>query len=79
VLEALGRNGAVVPQERTELGHLDGWGKGRFGGSANLFYMRSDANATRRAFRIVARGSGLVVLRVGCSRVGWLETSIEVG
>ena len=79
VLEALGRNGAVVTQERTELGHIDGWGKGRFGGSANLFYMRSDGNATRRAFRLVVRGSGIVVLRAGSSRVGWLETTLEVG
>jgi hypothetical protein len=72
VLEALGRNGATVTQERTELGHVDGWGKGRFGGSANLFYMRSDGNATRRAFRIVARGTGLVVLRVAAAAsAGW--------
>ena len=79
VLEALGKNGAVVTQERTEIGHLDGWGKGRFGGSANLFYMRSDGNATRRAFRLLVRGTGLVVLRAGSSRVGWLEQTLEVG
>jgi hypothetical protein len=77
VLEVRGEGGALVSEDRLQLGHVDGWGKGRFQGGA-LYYLRSDHNATRKAFRFTVRGAGRVYLRAGSSRVGWIASEIRL-
>lgn len=65
-------------QARREIGHLDGWGRGRFDGSSALFYMRSRGNANVRATSYLVRGRGVVTLRVGSCRTGWVTKAIEI-
>jgi hypothetical protein len=66
--------GDIPGQRRFELGHLDGWGRGRHDGTAALFFMRSRGNTNERCVRFLARGPASV--RVGSCRVGWTTTSV---
>lgn len=66
-------------ESRVALGHLDGWGRGRFDGTGALYYMRSRGNGHRATFRLVGRGAGRVRLKIGSSRVGYVERDVTVG
>jgi len=61
-----------------EIGHLDGWGRGLYGG-ASLIFQRSRGNLGTRVVEQVVRGRGTVQVRVGACRVGWVEARVEVG
>ena len=61
-----------------ELGHLDGWGRGRFG-HASLFYLRSRGNTGARTAEWLVRGAGTVTVRVQSCRTGAVERSVTVG
>ncbi|MCA9712021.1 MAG: peptidase M14, partial [Myxococcales bacterium] len=61
-----------------ELGHLEGWGRGRNTGFGTPGFPRGHGSASRRRLRWVARGSGRVTVRVGSCRVGWLERSTDL-
>jgi len=61
-----------------EIGHLDGWGRGLYGG-ASLIFQRSRGNMGTRVVEQVVRGRGKVQVRVGACRVGWVEARAEVG
>ncbi len=63
---------------RREIGHLDGWGRGLFGG-ASIFFLRSRGNFGTRVVEQVVRGHGTLRVRVGACRVGWIETTMEIG
>ena len=63
---------------RVEVGHLDGWGRGRFSGSQALYYTRSRGNTSTSRFDVMVRGTGSVRVRVGACRVGWIERQIDV-
>ncbi|MDO9018276.1 MAG: M14 family metallopeptidase [Deltaproteobacteria bacterium] len=63
---------------RRELGHLEGWGRGLYGG-ASLFFQRSRGNVGTRVVEQVVRGRGTLQVRVGACRVGWVEASVSVG
>jgi len=63
---------------RRELGHLEGWGRGLYGG-ASLFFQRSRGNLGTRVVEQVVRGRGTLRVRVGACRVGWVEASVSVG
>jgi hypothetical protein len=63
---------------RVAIGHLAGWGRGYNTGANELGYLRSNGNdASARASWIV-RGRGTVVVRVGSTRVGFVEATAEV-
>lgn len=61
-----------------ELGHLDGWGRGRFDGTGALYYMRSRGTTGARRATWLVRGRGTVTVRVGSCRTGWQERLIEL-
>ncbi|TNF22272.1 MAG: peptidase M14 [Deltaproteobacteria bacterium] len=59
---------------RADLGHLEGWGRGLHNPSQSMAFPRS--LGTRH--RLVLRGEGHVVLRVGSCRVGWQTLAFEL-
>ncbi|MCC6621576.1 MAG: peptidase M14 [Deltaproteobacteria bacterium] len=64
---------------RVALGHLTGWGRGRFNPSQS-FVMPMSRGSSHRAFAsFVVEGRGSVVVRVGSARVGFHERRLEVG
>ncbi|OGA17262.1 MAG: peptidase M14 [Betaproteobacteria bacterium RIFCSPLOWO2_02_FULL_66_14] len=68
------------PREaRQTLGHLEGWGHGKYEGYAALYYMRSRGNTGARTLSWTLRGKGSAVVRVGSCRTGWITREIEVG
>ena len=69
----------VLGADTAELGHLDGWGRGRFDGSSALFAARSRGTTGRRVATFLVKGDGEATVRVGCSRVGWLEQTVHIG
>jgi len=67
------------PREaRQKVGHLDGWGRGRFSGEGALYHLRSRGNTGARTLSWTVRGRGRAALRVGSCRTGWITRSIEV-
>jgi hypothetical protein len=67
----------VAPAETiVEIGHLDGWGAGLYGG-ASIFMPWTRGNAHERFVSLVAEGRGQLVITVGSSRVGY--QTVEVG
>lgn len=68
----------IAPTEaRRVIGHLDGWGRGLYGGS--LFYLRSRGNTGTRVVEWVVQGKGSVTVSVWGPRVGKAEKSAAVG
>ena len=61
-----------------EVGHLDGWGRGLFDGSAALYLMRSRGNTSSRTLSWVVEGEGTLRVRIGSCRVGWIEETIRI-
>ena len=69
----------VAPQEaHRELGHLDGWGRGLYDGTAMFGHMQSRGSTSAKTTAWVMRGRGRVRLRVGSCRVGNIETTIAL-
>jgi hypothetical protein len=64
--------------ERREVGHLEGWGRGLYSGSDALYFSRSRGSGNRKALSYVVRGKGSLTVRVGSCRVGWQEHVITV-
>jgi len=64
---------------RRDLGHLDGWGRGRFGGAETVYLLRSRGSTGRAQASFIVRGRGTLRLRVGSPRVGLDELSVPVG
>jgi hypothetical protein len=65
------------PNGKLELGHLDGWGAGKYGGTT-IFMPWTRGNANERFATLVVQGSGAVTVRVGSCRMGWLDLSLSV-
>lgn len=63
---------------RRHLGHLEGWGHGRFNANQSVFHLRSHHNTTRRHLAFVVRGPGHLRLRIGGTRTGWLDRTIAL-
>jgi hypothetical protein len=61
-----------------ELGHLEGWGRGRGTSFGTPGFPRGSGSVSTRRLRWVVRGDGRVTVRVGSCRVGWLERSVEL-
>ncbi|NOY90039.1 MAG: peptidase M14 [Deltaproteobacteria bacterium] len=63
---------------RTHVGHLEGWGRGRFGGGAALYFLRSRGNAQSRRVVLTVRGRGRLKLRLRGPRIGDVSAEIEL-
>ncbi len=61
-----------------ELGHLDGWGQGLFGGGS-IFSPWTRGNGHERFVTLVAEGKGRLAVRVGSCRVGYRTLELDVG
>ena len=67
------------PRElRQQVGHLDGWGRGKFEGSAALYYMRSRGSTGSKTLSWTLRGRGVASVRIGSCRTGWITERVEV-
>lgn len=63
---------------RVQLGHLEGWGRGRFNPWQSLFMPQSRGSTQRAHAAFALAGHGTVTLRVGSSRVGFQSRTIEI-
>jgi hypothetical protein len=63
---------------RLELGHLDGWGRGRFSGAEIFPLMRSRGSTGRAHARWHVTGKGRMQIRIGSPRVGELDVTVEL-
>jgi len=69
----------VAPAEAiVEIGHLDGWGAGLYGGPS-IFMPWTRGNAHERYLTIVAKGKGTLAVKVGSCRVGYRTLDVAVG
>jgi Zinc carboxypeptidase len=68
----------VAPAEKiVELGHLEGWGSGLYGG-ASIFMPWTRGNVHEKFVTLIAQGRGKVNVRVGSCRVGFQNLEIGV-
>ena len=63
-------------ESRLDLGHLDGWGRGKFADSP--LNPSSRGTVSSRTVTFTARGRGLVLLRASGLRVGAIEEVVEI-
>lgn len=80
--DARGENGCALVDEaaaRVTLGHLEGWGRGVGTGANELAYQRSPGNAAAARATWLVRGKGVVRVRAGSCRVGFVDAVVEVG
>ena len=79
-LTATGDNVRLIapPESVVELGHLEGWGAGLYGGPS-IFMPWTRGNAHERFVTLLAEGKGTMKVRVGSSRVGYRSLEIGVG
>ena len=61
---------------RTEVGHLEGWGRGLY--NEYIFYQRSIGTVSRRSVSIPVKGRGKLRVRVKGLRVGDLVKDVAV-
>jgi hypothetical protein len=61
------------------LGHLAGWGRGRFGMSSPLNQPLSSGTNHRAQISYWVRGQGRLAVTVGACRTGWIQASVQVG
>ncbi|MEM7152292.1 MAG: M14 family metallopeptidase [Myxococcota bacterium] len=61
-----------------QLGHLEGWGRGRSTTFGTPGFVRSRGSVSTRRLQWVVSGEGTMTVRVGSCRVGWVERSIEL-
>jgi hypothetical protein len=64
---------------RLAVGHLEGWGKGLEAGSQAIFFQASGGSETSHTLRFTALGKGWATVRVGSSRMGFVERRIGIG
>ena len=68
------------PREaRQDVGHLDGWGRGKYDGGSALYGMRSRGNTGSKSLSWTLRGKGVATVRIGSCRTGWIAKRLEVG
>ena len=78
-LTATGAQIKVVtpPNGLLDLGHLDGWGAGKYGGTT-IFMPWTRGNANERFATLVVQGSGALQIKIGSCRMGWLEVQLTL-
>jgi hypothetical protein len=68
----------VAPSEVVvELGHLEGWGRGLHHG-VSVFMPWTRGNVNEKFVTLVVEGTGLLRVKVGSSRVGYLTTEVVI-
>jgi hypothetical protein len=65
-------------QKQVALGHLEGWGRGLHGGLGTAHHPRSSGSGHRAHVSYLVTGRGVLFLRIGSCRVGWIERRIEI-
>jgi hypothetical protein len=65
-------------QEQQTVGHLEGWGRGRFGAPVGLAYQRSQGSISTKQLSYLVSGSGTVTFRIGAVRVGFQEVTVAI-
>jgi hypothetical protein len=65
-------------QKHVTLGHLEGWGRGLHSGMGGVHYLRSTGSGHRAHVSYLVSGRGVLHLRIGSCRVGWIEHAVEV-
>jgi len=69
----------VAPAESTvEIGHLDGWGSGLYGGPS-VFMPWTRGSGHERFVTLVAEGKGTLRVKVGSCRVGYQVLDVAIG
>jgi hypothetical protein len=69
----------VAPAEAiVDIGHLDGWGAGLYGGPS-IFMPWTRGNPHERYVTLVAKGKGTLSVKVGSCRVGYVTVDVAVG
>lgn len=71
LVAAVVTDGEVIGKKRVQVGHLDGWGRGRWDGSSALYFQRSRGTGGRRTVHFTLRGGEGWRVTVGSCRVGW--------
>ena len=66
----------TLDEHKRVIGHLDGWGRGRYGGSPSWPYQTTTAPTTHKRVSFVVDGEGPVKVRVGSCRVGFIEKTV---
>lgn len=64
---------------RHEIGHLTGWGRGKYEGLGAFSMPRSLGTQDRRTVSWHVRGRGQLKIRAGAPRMGHVTTTVEVG
>jgi hypothetical protein len=67
-----------VKEHRREIGHLEGWGRGRYGSPSALAFQRSQGNVSSAQLTWLISGEGTVSLRVGACRVGFVQLTAKI-
>jgi len=68
----------LAPAEAViEIGHLDGWGTGLYGGPST-FSPWTRGNGHERFVTLLAQGTGTIHIEVGSCRVGHLALAVQV-
>jgi len=69
----------VAPAESiVEIGHLDGWGSGLYGGPS-IFMPWTRGSGHEKFVTLVAEGKGMLSVKVGSCRVGYRTVDVAVG
>jgi hypothetical protein len=70
--------GVVRDGARRVVGHLDGWGHGRFGGMGTWPYQATSGASTDATVSFVVDGTDAITVRVGSSRVGFHQHRVAL-
>ena len=77
--EVVAADGVTVHgARRVTLGHLEGWGRGRFNPSQSLIMPQSRGSSQRAQVTFAVSGHGRMTVRVGSSRVGFQDVVVDV-
>ena len=68
---------AAPGESITQLGHLEGWGRGPYGG-VNIFLPWTRGNVNEKTVTLVAEGTGTLRVKVGSCRVGFQTVVVEI-
>lgn len=64
----------AVDEKRRSIGHLDGWGRGLYGGAPSWPYQTTTAPVTSKKLVFIVDTDGPVDVQVGSCRVGFTKT-----
>ena len=69
-----------APAEVThkEVGHLEGWGRGRFDGTGAIYYQRSKGSVSQKKLSWVVEGSGELEICISSCRMGKTKVVIPI-